>query len=134
MKLKWAHFIKDELFFFFLGAPCIFLRRHFLTSAMVGYPLNWSEGWEYSLVDHPFWSGALGLQASLVGEGQDGVLLQNTWCSGTSYGGINPYTLMAPHGPRRTRWPNSPERATWISKLLDEPCGASRDYLLVKET
>jgi hypothetical protein len=26
----------------------------------------------------PFWSGALGLQASLVREGQDGVLLQNT--------------------------------------------------------
>jgi hypothetical protein len=23
MKLKWAHFIKDELFFFFLGALCI---------------------------------------------------------------------------------------------------------------
>jgi hypothetical protein len=26
----------------------------------------------------PFWSGALGLQASLVGEGQDGVSVQNT--------------------------------------------------------
>jgi hypothetical protein len=82
----------------------------------------------------PFWSGASGLQASLVGEGQDGVLLQNTWCSGTSCGGINPYTLMAPHGPRRTRWPNLPERAAWISELLGEPYGASRDYLLVKET
>jgi hypothetical protein len=48
MKLKWAHFIKDELFFFFLRAPCIFM-----TSAVVGYQLNWSEGWEYSLADHP---------------------------------------------------------------------------------
>jgi hypothetical protein len=26
----------------------------------------------------PFWSGASGLQASLVGEGQDGVSVQNT--------------------------------------------------------
>jgi hypothetical protein len=48
----------------------------------------------------PFWSGASGLQASLVGEGQDGVSLQNTQCSRTSYGGIDPYTLMAPYGPR----------------------------------
>jgi hypothetical protein len=71
MKLKWAHFIKDELFFFFLIAPCIFSM-----SAVVGYQLNWSEGWEYSSADHPFWSGASRLQASLVGEGQDGVLLQ----------------------------------------------------------
>jgi hypothetical protein len=29
MKLKWAHFIKDELFFFFLGAPCIFSDKAF---------------------------------------------------------------------------------------------------------
>jgi hypothetical protein len=41
---------------------------------------------------------------------------------------------MAPHGPLQTRWPNSPERATWISELLGEPCGASRDYLMIKET
>jgi hypothetical protein len=62
------------------------------------------------------------------------VLLQNTWCSRTSCGGINPYTLMATHGPRRMRWPNSPESATRMSELLGEQCGASRDYLLVKET
>jgi hypothetical protein len=53
MKLKWAHFIKDELFSFFLGALCIFLTRRFPTSAVVGYQLNWSEGWEYSSADHP---------------------------------------------------------------------------------
>jgi hypothetical protein len=51
-----------------------------------------------------------------------------------SYGGINPYTLMAPHGMRQTRWPNLLERALWISKLLGESCGASRDYLMIKET
>ena len=27
----------------------------------------------------------------------------NTWCSGTSYGGINPYTLTARLGPARIR-------------------------------
>jgi hypothetical protein len=48
--------------------------------------------------------------------------------------GINPYTLMALHGPRQTRWPNSPERAVRISKLLGEPCGTSRDYLMIKKT
>jgi hypothetical protein len=41
---------------------------------------------------------------------------------------------MAPHGLRQTRWPNSLERATRISELLGEPCGASRDYLMIKET
>jgi hypothetical protein len=49
-------------------------------------------------------------------------------------GGIDPYTLMASHEPRQIRWPNSPERAARISGLLGEPCGASRDYLTVKET
>jgi hypothetical protein len=41
---------------------------------------------------------------------------------------------MASHGPRQTRWPNSPERVAWISELLGELCGASRDYLMIKET
>jgi hypothetical protein len=49
-------------------------------------------------------------------------------------GDIAPYTLMAPHGPRQTRWPDSSERAARISELLGEPCGASRDYLTVKKT
>jgi len=35
------------------------------------------------------------VKVSLGEEAQDGVLLHNTWCSGTSCGGINPYTLMA---------------------------------------
>ena len=38
-------------------------------------------------------------QVLLVEEAQDGVLLHNTWCSGTSCGGINPYTLTARLGP-----------------------------------
>ena len=35
----------------------------------------------------------------LVEEAQDGELLHNTWCSGSSCGGINPYTLTARLGP-----------------------------------
>jgi hypothetical protein len=44
------------------------------------------------------------------------------------------YTLMTTHGPCQMRWPNSPERATRIFELLGGPCGASRDYLMIKET
>ena len=36
-----------------------------------------------------------GVKVSLVEEAQDGELLHNTWCLGTSCGGINPCTLMA---------------------------------------
>jgi hypothetical protein len=78
MKLKWAHFIKDELFLFFLGAPCIFSNKMFsdkcggrLSAELVG-----RVGIFFGRP--PFWSGASGLQASLVGEGQDGVSHQNT--------------------------------------------------------
>jgi hypothetical protein len=78
MRLKWAHFIKDELFFFFLGALCIFSDKAFfdkcggrLSAELVGRVGTF-------LGSQPFWSDALGLQASLVGEGQDGVSHQNT--------------------------------------------------------
>ena len=33
----------------------------------------------------------------------NGVSQHNTWCSGTSCGGINPYTLTARLGPARIR-------------------------------
>jgi hypothetical protein len=48
-------------------------------------------------------------------------------------GGIDLYTLVASHGLRQTRWPNSPERVARFSELLGEPYGASRDYLMIKE-
>jgi hypothetical protein len=41
---------------------------------------------------------------------------------------------MAPHGSCQTRWPNSLKRAAQIFELLGEPCGASRDYLMIKKT
>jgi hypothetical protein len=78
MKLKWAHFIRDELFFFFLRAPCIFLTRHFFDKCSGRLSAELVGRMEIFLGRPSFWSGASGLQASLVGEGQDGVLLQNT--------------------------------------------------------
>jgi hypothetical protein len=62
MKHKWAHFIRDELFFFFLIAPYIFRQGNFSTSAVVGYQLNWSEGMEYSSADHPSGQGLQGFK------------------------------------------------------------------------
>jgi hypothetical protein len=78
MKLKWAHFTKDGLFLFFLGAPYIFPDNAFfdkcggqLSAKLVG-----RVGMFFGR--QPFWLDASGLQASLVGEGQDSVSLENT--------------------------------------------------------
>ena len=38
----------------------------------------------------------------------NGVSQHNTWCSGTSCGGINPYTLTARLGPAQIRGPGQP--------------------------
>jgi hypothetical protein len=61
MKVMWAHFIKDELFFFFLGAPCIFSDKAFydkcggrLSAELVGRV-------EIFFGRQPFWSGTSGL-------------------------------------------------------------------------
>jgi hypothetical protein len=51
--------------------------------------------------------------------------------------GLWGYKLVYPHG---STWAVPDEvaqlarKGRWISELLSEPCGASRDYLLVKET
>jgi ribosomal protein S27AE len=81
-----------------------------------------------------FYYGYLGskasrLQASMVGDDQDGVSYQNTWCSRTSCGGIDSYTYMAAHGPRRRRWPSLPEQVTWITQLNGVLCGIYGDQL-----
>jgi hypothetical protein len=67
---------KDDLFFFFLGAPCIFSDKTFSDKCGGRLSAKLFKREEIFLGRSPFWSGALGLQASLVGEGQDGVLLQ----------------------------------------------------------
>jgi hypothetical protein len=78
MKLKWAHFIKDELFLFFVRAPCFFLIRRFSDKCggRLSAELVKTVGTFFGR--QPFWLDASGLQVSLVGEGQDGVLHQNT--------------------------------------------------------
>jgi hypothetical protein len=78
MKLKWARFIRDELFFFFLRVPCIFLTRHFSDQCGGRLSAELVKRMEIFLSRLSFWSGASGLQALMVGEGQDGVSLQNT--------------------------------------------------------
>jgi hypothetical protein len=78
MKLKWAHFTKDGLFFFFLRAPCIFPDKAFFDKCGGRLSAKLVKRVGMFFGRQPFWSDALGLQASLVGEGQDSVSLQNT--------------------------------------------------------
>jgi len=46
----------------------------------------------------------------LVEEAQDGMSYHNTWSLGISYGGINPYTLMARLGLIHTKGIGPPKR------------------------
>jgi hypothetical protein len=78
MKLKWAHFIKDELFFSFLGAPCIFFDKAFSDQCGGRLSVELVGRVETFFGREPFWSNASGLQASLVEKGQDAVSHQNT--------------------------------------------------------
>jgi len=65
-------------------------------SVLINCLLSWSKHRCNCLGDFPaYWRR----QASLVEEAQDGVLPHNTWCSGTSCGGINSYNLTARLGP-----------------------------------
>jgi hypothetical protein len=63
----------------------------------------WSTGfqnWSRYRYNHlSYFSSCQRCQVLLVEEAQDGVLHHNTWSSGTSCGGINPYTLTARLGP-----------------------------------
>ena len=78
-KYKWAHFPGRKSFSFFLRAPYI-LRTTYFSGGDGGQEMSRTR-------------------ALLVGEGRNGMSQHNTWCSGTSYGGINPYTLTAKLGP-----------------------------------
>jgi hypothetical protein len=79
MKLKVGTLHQTLIIFLFsLRAPCIFPAMRFsdqcggwLSAELVG-----RDG--IFLGRPPFWAGASGLQASLVGEGQDDMSLQNT--------------------------------------------------------
>ena len=93
-KVKWAHLTRKN--FFWLRAPCIFRTACF-------FDVNVNQ-LSFELVSCR--CNCLGdfhddrrCQALLVEEAQDGMLHHNTWCSGTSCGGINPYTLTTRLGP-----------------------------------
>jgi hypothetical protein len=112
MKLKWAHFIKDELFFFFLRAPHIFSDKVFFsTSAVVGYQLNWSEGWEHSSTVNPSDRILQDFKPHWSEKDKTACRIKIHSARGTSCGGIDPYTLMAQHGPHQTRRPNPIEKS-----------------------
>jgi len=94
-KVKWAHFTRKEIFFSqehhaFFEQPA---------SSMLMLVNQFSSWSKYRCNCSSNFPGCRKRQASLVEEAQDGVLHHNTRCSGTSCGGINPYTLTARLGP-----------------------------------
>jgi hypothetical protein len=79
MKLKWAHFIRDELFFLFSQSTMhFFLTRHFFDQCVGWLSAELVRRMEIFFGRPSFWSGASGLQASLAGERQYDVSIQNT--------------------------------------------------------
>ena len=63
----------------------------------------------------------------------NGVLQHNTWCSGTSCGGTNPYTLMARLGLGRTRGSSSLEDDTRSSQSVWSPAQGIKVDLEIKQ-
>ena len=58
---------------------------------------------------------------------------QNTWSSGTSCGGINPYTLMAKIGPARTRGFGPPKDDAWTGQPVRSPAQGVKTDLVIKQ-
>jgi hypothetical protein len=105
------------------GKEASFLGRHGVDMSRM--PMTWST-WQQSPAEGGFLVvlGRDGLgDGVLLGEcptwlfimaGNGDVLGTTLLVEGIivrSCGGIDPYTLMAPHGSCQIRWPNSPERA-----------------------
>ena len=57
----------------------------------------------------------------------------NTWCSGTSCGGINPYTLMAKLGPARIDGFGPPKDDAWPDQPIRSPTQGVKIDLAIKQ-
>ena len=63
----------------------------------------------------------------------NGVSQHNTWCLGTSCGGINPYTLMARLGPARIRGSGPLKDNARLSQPVRSPAQGVKTDLAIKQ-